>query len=150
MRPRSFSASALSTAGLCMARYYAENIQYARGESNVADLERTAVHGALAMYGKRAYIEKAEPPSLETRLAYYDMSYTATFGSRDFTNDEHKSGVKMLKNWFAREDFSDFEVLTCEVKENFPIPVKIGGVKEEIPFNYIWYRHDKIGEGTYR
>jgi RecB family exonuclease len=140
----------MSTAGLCLARYKAENIDYARGESNTAALEGTALHGALEMYVKRVHLEKAEPASVDSLLAYYKMSYMTTFGSSDYTTDEYKEGVRLLRAWFKREEFSSFRVVSCEVKESFMIPVTIGGRKEEIPFNYIWDRHDDMGGGVYR
>ncbi len=133
-----------------MARYNAENIEYARGESNIAALEGTALHAALEMYVKRVYLDKVEQPALELLENYYKIGYTVTFGSSDFTTAEFKTGLKLLKAWFAREDFSTFEVLSCEIKESFAIPVLIDGAKEEIPFNYIWDRHDKIAPGIYR
>jgi hypothetical protein len=52
----------------------------------------------------------------------------------------------MLKAWFKRTDFSKFEVISCEVKENFPIATSLG----DIPFNFIWDRHDQLDEGVYR
>jgi RecB family exonuclease len=152
MRPRSFSATALQTADNCLSRYQSENIIYGRGIQNDAAGVGTAVHGALEYFvtyhvkGK----ESAPDGGLKELVEFYKMSYTQTFGSVDYAGDLYEDGLALVKAWFKRTKWDGIEVLSCEVKDNYPIPVIIDGKKETIPFNYIWDRFDKIGEHEYR
>lgn len=88
------------------------------------------------------YVHKNKPPSLEALLELFKMSFAAEFGTFDTDSDDYQDGVDMLKRWFARTDFSDREVISCEKKTSFPIKTSIG----DIPFNYIWDRFDKLSE----
>lgn len=146
MKPKSLSASALRVAQLCLARYVAENIDYARGINNPAALLGTSVHGALEMFVKACYIEKSQQPSLQLLLDLFQMSYMTTLGTADLSGEDYSDGVEMLKAWFKRTDFSTFTVISSEVKESFPMPTSVG----DIPFNYIWDRHDLLGEDEVR
>lgn len=150
MRPKSLSATALQTAMACLARFHAEHIVYGRAESGDAALGGTAVHNTLETYVKGCYIAKTMEPSLTILLDIYKMTFMSVFGSLDVKSDDYRDGVKMLKEWHERTDFNTFEVISCEIKEHFDIPVLIGGVKETIPFNFILDRFDKIGPGVYR
>jgi len=142
----------MQTAGMCLARYKAENVDYARGQSNTAALLGTSCHAALETYVKVCYIEKTQEPSEKLLLDLFAMNYIITFGNSDTKTEDYRDGVKMLKAWFKRTDFSTFEVLSCEIKENFALPAifdKTKG-KEDVPFNYIWDRHDRIDAGVVR
>lgn len=150
MRPKSLSATALKTAGLCLARYKAEHIDYGRGMSNDAALLGSSVHGALELWVKTCILEPKNDPTLKLLLDYFQLSYVQIYGSSDFKSTDYKDGVKMLKDWFERTDFSLFTVISCERKENFPLPMVFDGVKEEVPFNYIFDRHDQIDATTHR
>jgi hypothetical protein len=55
-------------------------------------------------------------------------------------------GYEMMNKWFDRTSFEGVEVISSEIKDNFPVPTSIG----PIPFNYIWDRFDKIGPKTYK
>lgn len=86
------------------------------------------------------------PATREMLIDFFKMSYMNVFSTTDLNTIEFLEGLEMLNKWFDRTDFSTFTVLSCEVKENFPIKTSIG----EIPFNYIWDRHDQLDEGIYR
>lgn len=146
MNPKSFSASSLDTAALCLARYHAENIVYARSAPNDAARGGTSVHGALEPFVKLCYIDKTHEPTLELLLDLYKISYATTFGTSEFTSDVFKDGTKMLKAWHERTDFSTFSVLSVEVKEAIQIPTSLG----KKPFNYIFDRLDQLDEHEYR
>lgn len=152
MIPKSFSASALHVAELCFSRYRAENIERSRGNMSgpggaAANLG-TSVHGALELYVKLVYLEKTAQPELKMLLDFFKLSYIETFGTNDISTERYKEGVKMLKDWFKRDDLgqSNRTVVSCEIKSNFPIKTSLG----DIPFNYIWDRFDQTGPSEYR
>lgn len=145
MIPKSFSATAMNVAELCMSRYAAESVAYARGISHTAATIGTSVHGALEMYVIQVHIEKKMEPSLSLLLDLFKMSYMDTFGSADLDTEDYRDGVEMLEAWFKRTDFSDRTVISAEVKTSFPIKTSVG----DIPFNYIWDRFDQTGENEY-
>lgn len=150
MIPRTLSATALQTASLCLARFHAEHIVRSKGAAGDAALAGSAAHGALEMFVVNCYLKKEAEPTLDLLLVYYELSYVQTFGSSDFDTEIFREGVAMLKAWHKRTDFSTFTVLSAEVKESFPIPAMVDGVKVEIPFNYILDRFDDMGDDVYR
>lgn len=147
MEPKTFSASALHVAELCLDRYRAENIERSRGIGGTAASLGTSVHGALEMYVKLIYLEKKAGPDQKMLLDFFKMSYIETFGSNDTSTEDYKDGVSMLKAWFKRDELGQEgrEVISCEVKTNFPIRTTLGPIN----FNYIWDRFDKTGPDEY-
>jgi RecB family exonuclease len=146
MKPKSFSATALEVAELCPARYGAENVARGRGiENNAAGLG-SSVHDALENFVKLCHLDKSHEPTLALLLDLYKMGYMTIMGTTDFETEDFYDGEAMLKKWFARTDFSSFEVISCEIKENFVVNTSQG----PIPFNYIWDRHDRLDETTLR
>ena len=148
MKPKSFSASALHCADLCLSRYRAENIERSRGMGGTAANLGTSVHGALEMYVKAVYLDKNQQSDLKFLLKLFRMSYIATFSSDETDTEEYADGIKMLKAWFKRNDLGQpgREVLSCEIKTSFPLQTSLGPIK----FNYIWDRFDQIGPGEYK
>jgi hypothetical protein len=146
VEPKSFSATAFNVAELCLARYKAEHIDRSKGFGGTAANLGTAVHGALESYVKLVHLDKQGAESEKILLDFFRLSYMQTFNTSETNTIEYLEGVQMLKAWFKRTDFSKFEVISCEVKENFPIKTSIG----EIPFNFIWDRHDRLDDGVYR
>lgn len=149
MIPKSLSATALDVADKCLARYHASNfsrVNAPRTDRDRASLLGTTVHAALEYYVKTAIMEQATEPSLEYLLLCFNTCFDDNFGSGERKSSEYKDGNKMLQVWYKRTDFSDIEVLSCEVKENFEVPTSAG----LIPFNFIWDRADKIKDGVYR
>lgn len=135
----------MSTAESCLARYKAENIDYARGIGGSAATLGSSVHGALEMYVKAVYINKSQKADLKLLLDLFKMSYMTTFGTADLDTEDYSDGVEMLKAWFKRTSLDDVTVISAEVKDSFPIKTSIG----EIPFNYIFDRFDQTGENEY-
>lgn len=146
MEPKSLSATALHVAELCPARFKAEHIDRSKGFGGVAASLGTAVHGALEMFVKRTQIDKVEQSSKKLLLDLFKLSYIETFNTHDTDTVEYMEGYKMMEDWFARTDFSGIRVISCEIKDNFPVPTSIG----DIPFNYIWDRFDDIGNGEFK
>lgn len=146
MIPKSFSATALNVAELCLARYKAESIDRGTGIGNSAASTGTSVHGALEMYVKAVYINKTHEPDLKFLLDLFKMSYMTTFGTADLETQDFEDGVEMLTKWFHRTNFENSTVISAEVKTSFPIKTSLG----EIPFNYIWDRFDQIGKDEYK
>ena len=142
MIPRSLSASALSVAEGCLARYKATNMDRGADFSNDAALLGTSVHGALEEFVK-AYMANGIKGSIQDLHMYFAVSYQETFGTSDTSAPNFAEGREMLTEWHARTELG--EVLTAEVKETYPIKTRVG----EIPFNYIWDRFDKVGDHEY-
>jgi hypothetical protein len=145
MEPKSFSATALAVAELCMARYKAEHIERTRGIANSAASLGSSVHGALELFVQE-YMKTGVLPDIKFLLDMFRISYMTTFGTADVDTEDFAEGEAMLRAWFKRTDWEGVTVLSCEVKENFPIPTPIG----KIPFNYIWDRFDQLGPAEYR
>lgn len=142
MQPKSLSATALHVSELCLARYKAEHIDRAARVGTSAASLGTAVHGALEMFVKACYLDKTQQPSGQLLGDLYRMSYMTTFGTSDCDTEQFWDGAEMLDRWAKRTVWDGITVLSCEVKENFPVPTSLG----DIPFNYIWDRFDRIGE----
>ena len=146
MIPKSLSATSMDTAELCMARWEAENFHRGRGIANSAASIGSTVHNALELYVTKCIMTQEFPATIKQLLEFFKMSYMSIFGTGDFETEDYHDGEVMLKAWHKRTDFSTFEVLSCEVKESFPLVTSAG----EIPFNYIWDRFDRIKPGEYR
>lgn len=146
MIPKTLSATSLHVAELCMARWEAEMFHRGKGQWNTAAMLGTTVHNALEQYVKLCIMDSQFPATEKQLLEFFLMQYYATFGSGgNLKEDEnYLDGVKMLKAWFKRTDFTGVKVLSVEIKENFPLPTSAG----EIPLNYIWDRHDELSNGV--
>lgn len=146
MEPKSFSASSLNVAELCLARYEAENHKRLPSMSGKAADTGTAVHGALEHFVKGVFLDKEfEWNNKKLLTDLYKISYVETFNSADLETPEFYDGLELTNRWHERTEITD-QVLSCEVKENFPLNTSLG----RIPFNYIWDRSDQIDEVTYR
>lgn len=146
MEPKSFSASAMLTAESCLARYKAESLDKTPSMDNPPAMVGTAVHGALELFVKGVYLDKQfARDDLKLFLDLYKIAYMDTFGTADIDTPEFEDGQDLALKWFKRTEIND-TVLSCEVKENFPIPTSIG----PIPFNFIWDRADQIDDTTFR
>jgi hypothetical protein len=99
------------------------------------------------MFVKHTKLENHEEDyNLPTLLLFYRKSFMDTFHTSDPSGDEYDDGEEMLTKWFGRTTWDGVEVLSCEIKENFMVKTSVG----DIPFNFIWDRHDKIGDGIYK
>jgi RecB family exonuclease len=146
MIPKTLSATSLSVAELCLARWEAEMFHRGRGAQNTAASLGSSVHGALELFVKKCVLTTEFPATEKQLLEFFKMSYMTIYGSADTDTGDYRDGVEMLKRWLKRTDFSTFTVISSEVKTNFPIKTSAG----LIPFNYIWDRFDEINPGEYR
>lgn len=151
MLPKTISASALKVANLCMARYKAEYVQGGRGLGGEAADLGTTCHLALEKYVQAAIVNKTSPPDLQVLLSCYMMAYLEIMTDHNFESALFKDGEKMMRVWHARNDFEGIEVLSCESKQSFNVPYKLpNGVKQEMKFNFICDRVDRISETEIR
>src|SRR6478609_6877074 len=126
-----------------MARWTAQYHNRVPGFQNQAANLGTTVHAALEHYVRAVYMEKSEQASLKLLISLFEIYYSINFGAdRD---ESYAAGVKMLKDWFARNDLSDRTVLSVESKEFFDVPTSAGPIK----FNFIIDRLDQLEEDVY-
>lgn len=153
MLPMTLSASALKVAVACLSRYEAEHFKRGAGMSGSAANLGTTLHSALESFIIGFKIKKDMKWNVETLLELFDKSFTENFGP-DFTVPEYKDGRQILVSWFHRpstfETIIPAQVLSVETKNNFPLKVFYNGQWVVIPFNYIFDRLDRIGDGEYR
>lgn len=140
VKPRSLSATAVSTFEDCPARWAAEHHMRARGASTSAADLGSAAHDALEYFVKAGHhTDKKSLPQLEK--AFYKAYYER------FSSDErYEEGLEMMRKWHKRSVPLPDEVISTEVKENFDIPSSKG----PITFNYILDRFDRIEDHVYR
>lgn len=150
MRPKSVSATSLTTARGCLSRYYAENIEYARGFDNPHGKLGGVVHSALQDYVQRVYIDKVEQPSAESLATLYELHYMKAFGVPVDGDLLWEAGKEMMERWSDRETehFTNRTPITLEQKKFFMLQTTAGDLK----VNYILDRFDQIGpaeDGVY-
>lgn len=146
MIPRSLSATSVNVAELCLSRWAAEMFDKGAGIDNDAASLGSSVHGGLEMFVKEC-INGNLPPIWDNLRMFYMISFGEQFGWMDQQHEFYIDGEKMLKDWFDRiSEFEKFEVLSCEVKETFPLKTSAG----EIPFTYIFDRLDRTDTGIIR
>lgn len=144
MIPASFSATSIETASKCLSRYTAEQFHRGSGMKGTAASLGTAVHGALELYVKAAWIEEVVEKTLKQLIEFFDMSFIAVFGDINRSSGDYKDGLVMLTAWFDRDNLSqpNRTIISCEQKLNFEITVD----GHAFPFNYIWDRCDQTAE----
>lgn len=143
MFPKSFSASALRVAALCPSRYVAEIYNKSEKISNDAAGLGTVVHNTLEQFVTLVFMRKEKAYELDFLLRLFEIQYMMKFRTLDRRSDTFFDGVKMLTDWFERDDIrsQNRTVLSVETKTSFPIKIKGYPV---IPFNYIWDRFDRM------
>lgn len=145
MIPRTLSASSISVAENCLARFAAENINFAGRQTNDPALLGSTVHSALENYVQWVHIDKTKPEEKKLLLDLYRMHAISNFGSADF--EMYEEGFEMLNGWWDRTVgiIQSRTVLSTEEKLNFPLNTSIG----VIPFTYIMDRLDQINDNEY-
>lgn len=146
MIPRSLSASSISVAEACLARWQAENHQRSERLSGNAALLGTSVHAGLEKYVDLVYIQRQHEKDFKLLEMFYQTGFLETFGHLDKATREYKEGLKMIRDWIDRTNFDGIEVLSVEKKETFQLPTSAG----PIPFNYIFDRLDRLENGDIR
>lgn len=147
MKFRSVSPTALAVARACTSRWYVENVIGGRGfQSTAADLG-TVCHSALEYYVKMAVLDETQPKTVQTLLDFFQMFYLKIFKDHDFERREYLDGVKMMKDWFKRnQDWDSFEVVSLEQKKSVTVTTPVG----EVPCNFIIDRLDRVDDETMR
>jgi hypothetical protein len=149
MLPVSFSATAMQVAEACPARYKAESVDKAPAIQNAAAGLGSAVHNTLER-GVKIFMATGVEPSEKDFQDFFYLEYLSIFGTVDDTAEDFLDGRKMLHDWYYRQDWGNLHVISAEVKENFPVPFVYQGETVQLPFNYIWDRHDQLEEGVYK
>ena len=130
-----------------MERWKAENFYKAPQTSSTPADVGTTCHFALEEFVRAVYLDKRiEWDNVSYLNDMYRIGYVQTFGSADYDTPEFADGAELIAKWYERNKLGlDNTVLSCEVKEHFPIKSKAG----IIPFTFIWDRCDQIDETTY-
>lgn len=148
MVPKTFSATALQVAELCLARYKAEFIDYGRGIQSTAANVGIVCHGTLEDFLRKVFILKQVTWDEDFFFKLFDENYGKVFGA-DRSLPEYEDAHTLCYNWFHRDGqeakFAARRILSLESKNNFPIPTTAG----DIPVNYIMDRLDKTGPTEY-
>lgn len=148
MNPASLSASSILVSEACMERWKVENFWRTPQASSEPANIGTACHYALEHFVTKVYLEQvADWSDVKLLNDLYQLGYIETFNSTNFDTDAFKDGAALVAKWYEYNKMGLRDtVLSCEVKENFPVKTSIGNV----PFNYIYDRFDQIDEETYR
>jgi RecB family exonuclease len=145
--PKTLSASSVNTAELCLARWAAEMLDRSARLSNDAAKLGSSVHGGLEQFVKAVFIDKVMAPTFNNLRMFYMASFGEEFGWIDQQSELYLDGLDLLETWFKRiDEFQEFKVISCEMKETFPLGTTAG----EIPFTYIFDRLDQMPDGTIR
>lgn len=154
MIPRTLSASSLSVAQRCMARWKTEYFDRVRGPGGSAANLGTTCHAALESFINNCFGGTLPPLPAEFNMlvAYYNQHFIAIYGP-DLSVPHYQEGLDMLANWYNRTvksgDLASREIISTERKEKFDLPVMIGGIRQTLIFNFIMDRLDKIGPDEY-
>lgn len=149
MNPRSFSASSLETADLCLARYKAENIDYGRDFQGTAASVGIVCHGTFEDWLRAVYIKKTHQWYDEAAFRQmFEENYAKVFGGAQ--GDEYEDAWDLCWRWYHRDGqeayFGSVKIISLESKLSHPMRTPLG----EKPFNYIMDRVDRIDEKTIR
>lgn len=154
MIPRSISASSLDSAGECLARWKATSFDRGNGTDNPAALLGTTLHAALEQYlepVRNLYIQWEWSDLLEE----YNKAFLEVFGPNG-EKDWYNEGKEILLKWYSRtyqyQDLTEVDILSREVKKNFPVPYTdpVTGERGTVQFNYIMDRFDRLDLDCYR
>lgn len=135
MIPTSFSATAMQTFIDCPAEYKAQVIDKAIQKSSSAASLGTACHLACEQWVKDEWYLKYPNGEWPVMKALWDEAYWSMFNDAK----RYDEGAKLVKAWMNRQDWSNREVLSTELKKSFMLKTSVG----LIPFNYIMDRMDR-------
>lgn len=140
MDPKTISASSLEAFESCPAMYSASFILKADNITlNKAGPLGSACHAALEIWVTTGQYKQPWPTVGARRQAMAVIWESVYF---DFFEDRshYDEGREIVLNWVDRTTWEGRTVLSCEVKENFPLPTEVG----TIPVTYIWDRCDRL------
>lgn len=147
--PRTFSASSLQVAELCLARYHAEYIERGANLQGTAANVGIVCHGTLEDFLRGVFIRKDMAWDEAIFWKLFNENYIKVFGPNKST-PEYDDAQQICSKWFNRKDryeeLAAVQILSLESKNSFPMKTSEG----EIPFNYIMDRVDRIAPGEYR
>lgn len=147
MIPKSLSASSILVSEACMERWKVENFWRTPQASSEPANIGTSVHFALEHFVKAVYLDgTTQWDDVKFLNDMYQIGYIETFGTTNTDTDAFKDGAALVAKWYHRNRAGlPHKVISCEVKENFPIKTSAG----IIPFNFIWDRADQIEDDVY-
>jgi RecB family exonuclease len=149
MLPKSLSATSLSVAELCTARYKAEYIDYARSIQGNAANVGIVCHNTFEEYLRAVFIRKDHPWDEGKFWEYFEAAAREILGS-DQTSEEYIDAKDLCRRWITtknrQQDLEAVKILSLESKNNFLLKTSAGDMR----VTYIMDRLDQIGEDTYR
>lgn len=149
MIPKSFSATSLQVAALCMARYKAEYVDYGRNFQGSAANVGIVCHGTLEEYVRAIYVRKDQTWDEDFFWKLFDEEFEKVFGA-DKSIFEYEDARGCLERWLRYETrearLEDVKVLSLESKATFMIKTSAG----ELPVNYIMDRLEQVSDDVYR
>lgn len=160
MIPKSISASSLTNAQLCLALFNATNVERGDGRSSPPAMLGTTLHYALEYFTEPDYLKTRAWEWVRLKEGFL-KGWEATFVGEPPRGDWWNDGMAILEKWYNRRDIAsdilDVDVLSREVKHNFPVPYRLDGQKTDpngeryqVPFNFIIDRLDRLDDGVYR
>lgn len=153
MIPKSISASSLTTAAECMARFKATAMERGTGKGSEPAWLGTTLHYALEYFLEPEYVATMAW-EWERLLEGYMKGWALTFVGQPMEGEWWHDGLAILQKWYGRNDIQndilDNEIISREIKETFVVPYWIDNVRYEMPCNFIIDRLDKLDEGVYR
>lgn len=136
MIPKTLSATSIEASSQCLRMWEVQYLNRVDEPNNSAAALGTTCHGALEMLVAQGWHLHPVAKQLEVIQAFYDQYYWAEF----IDSSRYQEGLDLCIAWIKRQDWSDREVLSTELKLNFALRTSAG----EIPFNYIMDRKDRI------
>lgn len=149
MIPKTFSATSLQVAELCLSRYHAEFILFGRGIQSSAANVGIVCHGTFEEFIRSVFILKTNTWDEDFFWKIFHDEYNKVFGP-DQTIPEYDDAKTLCHNWFHRDNqlvnLKACKILSLESKNNFMIKTTAG----EIPVNYIMDRLEQTGDTEFR
>lgn len=149
MIPKSFSATSLQVAELCLARYKAEYIDYGRNFQGTAANVGIVCHGTFEEFVRGVFMLKNISWDEDTFWKIFHRQFDEVFGP-DRSIPEYTDARNLCYDWFHRDGqeakLTGVKILSLESKNKFMHKTSAG----EIPVNYIMDRLDKTGPTQYR
>lgn len=153
MIPRTVSATSLQTFVECPAKFRAMMIDRAGTFSGDPATLGSCLHAVLEEFVNPVDMASGKWEWDQLEFLWFS-AWPKFFPGKLPRGDVWDDGLKILQGWFNRpgqlQDIQEGVVVSREIKNNFPVPFVLGGVKYEVPFNYIIDRLDQIDATTWR
>lgn len=149
MIPRTLSASSLSVAEGCMARWRDEYLNRGANFQGTAANVGIVCHGTLEDFLRAVFIRKDKSWDESIYWEMFNENALKVLGPSQ-ASAEYEDAKQICARWFntknRREDLEAVQILSLESKNSFELNI----LGNKIPFNYIMDRLDRIGPGEYR